>query len=84
VELTNLYFGASVLEAANLSHDSLGASYYDIIGGVEPPVRLGYVYSNWWNARDTTRMITLENIYEVSGDPGYHSSWLNFWSRDSE
>jgi hypothetical protein len=83
-ELTNLYFSASVLEMADISHDSVGVSYYDVIGGVESPVRLQYVYSNWWNERHTTRMIVLESIFEVSGNPGDPSSWFQVWRRDIE
>jgi len=74
-ELSNLYFGASLLELAGVAHEDLGVSYFDIIGGAPPPTRLHYNFENWWGVRETTRAIRLVWIYEVNGDANDRDNW---------
>ena len=74
-ELSNKYFGASVLEAAGLSYDQFGISYFDIIGGSPPPIRKYYSHSGWWSARSGAETITMYGVYEISGDANDFTNW---------
>ena len=75
-ELTNLYFGASILEMAGLSHYDLGLSYNDIINGTIPPTRMYWSYESWWVLRETTRQIRLRALYEINGDANDFDNWV--------
>jgi len=74
-ELSNQYFGASILHAAGIGHENLGVSYFDIIGGAPPPIRSWYNYTGWWGARGNSEMIALRGIYEISGDANDYDNW---------
>ena len=74
-ELSNQYFGTTMLEAAGLPKTKPEVSYFDIIGGALPPVRHFYSYSNWWGARGGAKMIKLNGIYEIKGDASDYKNW---------
>jgi hypothetical protein len=74
-ELSNKYFGASILEAAGLPHEDYGLSYFDIIGGAPAPARQYYQYDSWWNARGSSESIKLSGTYEISGDASKWENW---------
>jgi len=74
-EFSHSYFGASILAAANLRHDGLGLSYFDIIDGAPPPARHFYVFSNWWLERGGSEMIALDMTYEITGDANDGENW---------
>jgi len=74
-ELSNKYFGASILDATGLPHDELGVSYYDIIEGVPAPVRNFYLYTSWWNAQFFAREIALKCTFEITGDANNLENW---------
>lgn len=74
-ELSNQYFGASILEAAQLSLSDLSVSFFDVIGGAPPPIRSFYSYSSWWGAREGAQMIKLNGIYEINGDASDFENW---------
>ena len=69
-ELSNKYFGASILEAAGLQHSNLGVSYFDIIGGASPPIRYYYIHSS-----DGPEKYILSGYYEISGDANDYANW---------
>ena len=75
-EFSHKYFGASIMDAADLPHSEYGVSYNDIIGGLPPPVRVKYDYNNWWQERETTQYIRLNGVYEISGDANDFSNWV--------
>jgi hypothetical protein len=75
-ELSNKYFGASVLQIAGLPHEHLGLSYFDIIGGAPPPPRFLYRHDPWHIAfHDSSNAISLLYVYEVSGDANNPENW---------
>jgi hypothetical protein len=77
-ELSHKYFGAGILDAANIPNDEFGISYFDIIGGSEPPVRLFYSLDHWfpaWIEFGTSAALTLYGIYEVTGDASIPENW---------
>lgn len=73
-ELSNAYFGNSLLELAGVEHE--GVSYFDIIEGktVAPPRRFCKV-GDWWAAKDTTEAVALLEVYEITGNA---RSWANW------
>ena len=74
-ELSNKYFGASVIETAGIPHKAYGLSYFDIINGAVPPVRIIYGQTNWWTARNDAEMVILNGTYEVVGDANNFENW---------
>jgi len=75
-ELSNKYFGASILELAGIEHRELGVSYYDIIGGATPPERIVTVYTDWWDEKDKTRKVELHSQYSIIGDSNNKDNWI--------
>jgi len=75
-ELSNAYFGASLLEMANIAHSELGLSYFDIINGAPPPPRRFYHDWGWNSYIDSKRTMAIWRIYEVTGDAMDSSSWV--------
>jgi len=77
-ELSNRYFSASISELAGIHQNDSEVTYFDIIGGLAPPVLIFYDLSNWWAAWDeygTSGSMYLRGIYEVSGDASDYSNW---------
>jgi len=77
-ELSNKYLGASVLEAAGLPDLKTGLSYFDLINGAEPPVRIMYGTEQWilpWAEQGSSAVLNIYGIYEVSGDANKDENW---------
>ena len=80
-ELSHKYFGASVLDAAGLPYDSLGISYFDLIDGLTPPVRIFYNLDHWfpaWLSLGTSARLNIYGFFEVSGDANIPENWVYF------
>ena len=74
-ELSDIYFGASILEAAGIPHDEFGISYFDIIGGLSPVPRILYEYCGRTDYKKGGRTIDLYAIYEVTGNANDADNW---------
>ena len=73
-ELSNKYFGDSLLDIAGLEYD--GVSYYDIINDeVSTSPRYFYETDSWWGALDSTSTLALVNTYEISGNANDFENW---------
>lgn len=73
-ELSNAYFGNSILDLAGLDYE--GVSYFDIIEGkASAPPRRFYNTSDWWWVRNTTETLSLLEIYEITGDANNWKKW---------
>ena len=69
-QVSNEYFGASILEYAGAPRSEYGLSYNDVInGGVQTTRKL---YLNWW--RDYGN-IAPKGYYEITGDASDYSNW---------
>ena len=74
-ELSNKYFGASIVELAGLPHERFGISYFDIINGAPAPARRLYIYSSWYEAIENFNRVSLLQIREVIGDASNPNNW---------
>jgi hypothetical protein len=77
-ELSHKYFGAGILDTANISHAEFGISYFDIINGMDPPVRIMYGLYHWFPRfleLGSTASLTTYGIYEVAGDANIPENW---------
>jgi hypothetical protein len=81
-ELSNKYFAASILELAGLPHYELGFSFFDIIGGAEPPkTRTIHALHSWINTLEMLEeggsgRIAVYGKYEVSGNALDIGNWV--------
>ena len=66
-ELSHVNFSASILEAAGISHISMGFSYFDIIHGGFPQTRYFTDVDSDWSA--------MGDVYEITGNAGDFANW---------
>ena len=72
-ELTNKYFGASVLEFADLSHENFGISFFDIINQrTAAPLRQMTVYLDWWKEDQIDETYA---VFEITGNANDFTNW---------
>jgi len=76
-EMSNKYLAPTILEVAGLPHDSLGLSYFDIIGMEDSPVREFYTFSSWWNAYETSQTIETTGFWRICDDANDFSNWTH-------
>jgi len=77
-ELSHKYFGASILQSAELPHDELGNSYFDFIRGRDPLLRIKFGLEHWhtaWEEMGAEATLRYYGHYEVSGDARDPQNW---------
>jgi len=77
-ELSSKYFAASILDAAGIRHEDLSLSYFDIINGTPPPLRIVYGLEHWWSAwvdHGLSGTLKYKGVYEISGDANNGENW---------
>jgi hypothetical protein len=80
-ELSSKYFAASILELADIPHQGLSLSYFDLIGGTTPQVRVLYDFENWFGAwwnHGVAGELVFRGIYEITGDANNAENWQHF------
>jgi hypothetical protein len=84
-EMSHAFFPGTVLQAAGISHESFGLSYFDILdGAVAPPRTMYMLLPTWaeaWAALGGLGYMNLTGIYEITGYAGDYSNWT-FLPRD--
>jgi len=80
-ELSHRYFQASILDAAGLSHNDYGISYFDIINGVVPvpPIRELFVLGR--HNEPHAKIEGEYGVWQVVGDANNRENWT-FIPRD--
>lgn len=78
-EMSNKFFAASILQAAGLSHEHLGLSFFDVIDGAPVPERRTYYLTRWWEPfveYGAEGQMELLGYYRVSGDANNADNWV--------
>jgi hypothetical protein len=63
---------------ANLPHRELSPSYFDIIEGMAPPIRILFDFENWfgpWWNHGVAGELQFHGIYEITGDANKAENW---------